>query len=202
VNSSTGKGERTRLNIIKKAAPVFNQFGYSGTSLTDLMAKTGLEKGGIYRHFQSKQELAVAAFDYAWSESKRIRLEALSSFASPLEKLHGMVNAFADKPSTTPGGCPLLNTAVDSDDGNPELRAHARAALREWLDLVEQTLRDGIACGEIVKSISPPAVASVLVATLEGSVMMSRLKADRCALEFARQHLNTFLIGISRKPRR
>src|SRR5580704_4083396 len=52
-----GKGEQTRQEIIRKAAPIFNQKGYSGTALSDLMRATGLGKGGIYRHFESKQEL-------------------------------------------------------------------------------------------------------------------------------------------------
>ena len=57
------KGERTRQEIIRKAAPVFNQKGYAGAALSDLMRATGLEKGGIYRHFSSKEALAAEAFD-------------------------------------------------------------------------------------------------------------------------------------------
>ena len=60
------KGEETRHEIIRKAAPIFNQKGYEGAALSDLMEATGLEKGGIYRHFDSKQQLAAEAFDYAW----------------------------------------------------------------------------------------------------------------------------------------
>jgi TetR/AcrR family transcriptional regulator, transcriptional repressor for nem operon len=45
------KGEQTRHAIIRKAAPIFNQKGYEGAALSDLMEATGLEKGGIYRHF-------------------------------------------------------------------------------------------------------------------------------------------------------
>src|SRR6202171_5234257 len=62
-NSMT-KGEQTRKKIVEAAAPIFNQRGYEGSSLNDLMEATGLKKGGIYRHFTSKEELAVEAFDY------------------------------------------------------------------------------------------------------------------------------------------
>ena len=65
------KGERTRQEIIRKAAPIFNQRGYDGAALSDLMRATGLEKGGIYRHFESKQELAGDAFDHAWNGRSR-----------------------------------------------------------------------------------------------------------------------------------
>jgi TetR/AcrR family transcriptional regulator, transcriptional repressor for nem operon len=52
------KGEQTRQEIIRKAAPIFNQRGYDGAALSELMRATGLEKGGIYRHFKSKEQLA------------------------------------------------------------------------------------------------------------------------------------------------
>src|SRR5438105_3375693 len=59
------KGEQTREMILERAAPIFNQQGYAGASLSDIMRETGLEKGGIYNHFRGKEELALAAFDYA-----------------------------------------------------------------------------------------------------------------------------------------
>jgi len=56
------KGEHTRQEIIRKAAPIFNQRGYDGAALSDLMRATGLEKGGIYRHFSSKEALAAELY--------------------------------------------------------------------------------------------------------------------------------------------
>jgi len=53
------KGEETRERIVAEAAALFNQRGYEGGSMSELMKATGLEKGGIYRHFSS-QELTVA----------------------------------------------------------------------------------------------------------------------------------------------
>src|ERR1700689_4577207 len=67
------KGEQTRRKIVAAAAPIFNQHGYEGSSLADLMAATGLKKGGIYRHFASKEELAAEAFDYTWRAAREAR---------------------------------------------------------------------------------------------------------------------------------
>jgi hypothetical protein len=68
------QGEETRQEIIRKAAPIFNRKGYSDAALSDLMRATGLEKGGIYRHFESKQELAVDAFAHAWKTSAKCQV--------------------------------------------------------------------------------------------------------------------------------
>src|SRR5271168_2982969 len=117
------KGEQTRREIVRKAAPLFNQKGFAGTSLADLMDATGLQKGGIYRHFCSKEELAVEAFDYAWQKAVSGRLDGVVELPDAVDRLNKMVENFVHKRSgLVPGGCPLLNTAVEADDGNPILR--------------------------------------------------------------------------------
>src|SRR3984885_6193510 len=58
------KGESTRQWIIEQAAPLFNQRGFEGCSMQDVLEATGLEKGGVYRHFESKEELAAEVFRY------------------------------------------------------------------------------------------------------------------------------------------
>src|SRR3981189_748408 len=99
------------------------------------MRATGLEKGGIYRHFASKQELAGDAFDHAWKIAIETRFEGTEKIPNTVDRLKQMVRNFRDRRTgLVPGGCPLLNTAIDSDDGNPQLRAKARQALRSWLD--------------------------------------------------------------------
>jgi len=112
------KGEQTRQEIIRKAAPIFNQRGYDGAALSDLMKATGLEKGGIYRHFSSKQALAAEAFDYAWGEAFGSRIQDLDTISNTVDRLKQLLANFVERRGTIPGGCPLLNTAIDTDDGN------------------------------------------------------------------------------------
>ena len=138
------KGERTRREIILKAAPIFNQKGYEGAALSDLMAATGLEKGGIYRHFDSKQQLAAKAFDYAWSLALETRFEGTQTISNTVDRLKQIVrNFWGRRVGLVPGGCPLLNTAIDSDDGNLRLRQKAQRALGSWLDRLESIIEEG-----------------------------------------------------------
>ena len=65
------KGEQTREMIIRQSAAVFNQFGFFGTSISDIMRETGLEKGGIYNHFpEGKEQLALAEIVFSHSITK------------------------------------------------------------------------------------------------------------------------------------
>lgn len=188
------KGEQTRQEIIRKAAPIFNQKGYDGAALSDLMRATGLEKGGIYRHFQSKEELAGDAFDYAWKIAMDARFEGTDEIPNTVDRLKQIVRNFRDRRmGLVPGGCPLLNTAVDSDDGNSQLRAKAREALNSWLDRMESIAKEGKRRGEIRFEIDSRELATLIASTLEGSHMMSRLQRKDEPRDLAVRHLEEYL---------
>lgn len=187
------KGEQTRQEIIRKAAPIFNQKGYDGAALSDLMRATGLEKGGIYRHFESKEELAAEAFDYAWGETFDARIHDLDAIANSVEKLKQLVANFIERRGIIPGGCPLLNTAIDNDDGNSVLRERARKALNGWRSYIISIVHDGIKAGEVRAKIDAKKLATVMISSLEGAVMVYRLERDEEPLRAVRAHLEKYL---------
>ena len=188
------KGEQTRQEIIRKAAPIFNQKGYEGAALSDLMRATGLGKGGIYRHFDSKQELAGEAFEHAWKIAIDGRFEGTQEIPNALDRLKQIVRNFGvRRAGVIPGGCPLLNTAMDSDDGNPQLRAKARQALSSWLDRLQAIAEEGKRRGEVRSDVDSAKLAMLIVSTLEGSVMICRLQKKDGPLHLACDHLEDYL---------
>ena len=188
------KGEQTRQEIIRKAAPIFNQKGYEGAALSDLMRATGLEKGGIYRHFQSKQELAGDAFDHAWKIAMDARFEGTEKIPNAVDRLQQVVRNFRDRrDGLVPGGCPLLNTAIDTDDGNPKLRVKARRAMSSWLDRLQAIAQEGKRKGEVRSNVQSAKLATLIASTLEGSFMMSRLQRNEGPLDLACHHLEEYL---------
>jgi AcrR family transcriptional regulator len=113
------KGRQTRRDIVRKAAPLFNQKGFAGTSMSDLMAATGLLKGGLYRHFESKEFLAQEAFDYAWEKAVNGRLDGLDEVPDAVGRLKGMIAYLINKrEGLVAGRYPLMNAAIEADDGN------------------------------------------------------------------------------------
>jgi TetR/AcrR family transcriptional repressor of nem operon len=186
------KGEATRQRIISEAAPIFNQRGYEGCSIQQIMAATGLEKGGIYRHFESKEELAAEAFDYAWKLSVAKRSANLDSIPNQVDRLKQHIANFSTR-STLPGGCPLLNTAVDSDNGNLILRERVRKALRGWQTQLKKILQEGIDAGTIRPDIDVNKVASLIIGGLEGAMLLRRIEKNDQPLHDALEHLDNYL---------
>lgn len=180
------KGELTRQRIIELAAPLFNQRGFEGCSMQDILDATGLKKGGIYRHFRGKEELAAEAFRYSLSQAAKLRSPALDSQLSAVDRLRTLIELFVEAPSPVPGGCPILNTAIDADDGNPVLRQLAREGLKGWRNRISEIVRAGITRKEIREDVEPRAVANTIIAALEGALMISRLEGAKAALKDVR----------------
>jgi TetR/AcrR family transcriptional repressor of nem operon len=200
------KGEQTRREIVGKAAPLFNQKGFAGTSLADLMQATGLQKGGIYRHFSGKKELAAEAFDYAWEKAVRGRLGGVAEVPDCVDRLKKTIDNFVERRAgLVPGGCPLMNTAVEADDGNPVLRARARKALQGWTERLSRIASEGIEKQQIDRHLSPLQLSQLIIGSLEGALLISRLQNDDAPLRAMRQHLDEYLeksVRAKREPNR
>jgi len=187
------KGQQTRRKIVEAAAPIFNKGGYEGSSLNDLMEATGLKKGGIYRHFSSKEELAAEVFDYTWDAAWSARQVDVDEKANGIEKLKQLIANFVEHRSPVAGGCPILNTAIDADDGNPVLRARVAKALRSWLSRLQVIVEQARERRETRPEVDAKTVATLIVASLEGALMMSRLQRNQEALRRVQVHLNSYL---------
>jgi len=196
------KGEQTRRLVLARAAALFNQRGYEAASLSELMELTGLQKGGIYRHFESKQELKLAAFEYAVGLMRERFRRELEGCASPLEQLWGVIRVYvqilSDPP--LPGGCPVLNAAIESDDGDPELREAAQRAMDELRKAVATLARAAQKAGQLSPSVEPQELAQVMMANLEGGVMLSKLYGHEGPLRGVERHLRQWLESLAPRP--
>jgi len=86
-----------------------------------------------------------------------------------------------------------MNTAIDSDDGNCVLRTRAERALRSWnarlVSYVEEAKKQKAARPEV----NSKAVATLIIASLEGALMMSRIQRSDEPLRCLQSHLNDYL---------
>lgn len=193
------KAKITRDRIIQQAASIFNQHGYAGTSMSDIMRVTGLQKGGIYNHFRSKDELAIAAFDYAVGCVRQHYADVLRSKRHAVARLYALVDAFYGNFYGTiealpvKGGCPLLNTAIESDDTHPALRDRARQAMNAWREMIRKIITSGIKRGEVKAEVKADTVATLWISMLEGGLMMSQLYGDRIHLDRVKHHLRQYI---------
>ncbi len=176
----SSKAERTTAYIIETVAPIFNKFGYVGTSMSDLTDATGLTKGALYGNFENKEALAMAAFEF---NSKRL-LEAidqkLSKEGSAIEKLYAFTDFYRHYTDFTAdmGGCPVLNVGVDGKHNNSQLAAAARETVKTIEGKIALVLENGVYTNELKLPVTPLQFAKQLYTMLQGAVAMATITED------------------------
>ncbi len=198
MSEQLSKSERTRQFIIEKTAPVFNEKGFAGTSLTDLSKATGLTKGSIYGNFADKDAVALAAFEFNFNrvtEYMKARILAKDNAVDRLLAYPAVYRDFLKIPFLRPG-CPILNTSTEADDTHPLLKEKAAAALGFWKKSIENQVLRGISRGEIRKDVSPATVAVIMMSMIEGAIMQAKVAGRATELRIAMDFLASWIEGL------
>jgi len=192
------KAEQTKLFIIERAAPIFNKKGFAATSMSDILEATGLAKGGVYGNFDSKEQIAILAFEYAYERLITALADKIKREISANDKLVAIFN-FYHNYSIYPileGGCPLLNTAIDADFNFPALKEKAALALKKMLGSLEFIINKGIETKEFRKKINAKTEANLIFSVIEGGMMMSRLNNEpkylNDLLKYLKSHIKSY----------
>lgn len=192
------KSEQTKQFIIEKAAPIFNKKGFAATSMSDILEATGLAKGGVYGNFDSKEEIALLAFEYANQRLIAALADKIRTQSTAKDKLTAIFNFYHNYSiyPTIEGGCPVLNSAVDSDFNFPALKEKAALALNKMLDSLEYIINKGIATKEFRKKVDAKAEANLIFSVIEGGMMMSRLNNEpkylNDLLSYLKKHIKNY----------
>lgn len=177
----TKKAERTTAYIIETVAPIFNRFGYVGTSMSDLTEATGLTKGAIYGNFENKEALALSAFEYNRNQLLSVIDEKLDVEGTAMDKLFSLMKFYRQYDIFTlpMGGCPILNVGVDAQSNNKLLAAAVKETIREIEGKIALILENGVNGGEIHLPVPPLQFAKQLFTMVQGAIAMSTMTRDR-----------------------
>ena len=190
--------EATKAKILKQSGHLFNTQGYKATSLSDITTATGLTKGAIYRHFKNKNQLEKETLVYL-SETMfgfvRERIKKQSTAPLKLKALFGFFETYISNPPIK-GGCPLLNVSTEVDDAHPVLRKQAVVILDLLRDAIVSILNNGIKYGQVKPSVNKEYYATIIIAMLEGAIMMSKLRGNSADIKMALRHLENIIEEI------
>ncbi len=172
--------ELTKEKILKKSGLLFNTQGYKATSISHITTATGFTKGAIYKHFKNKGELEKETLFHLSSqlfENLRIRIKEKKTASEKLRTIFQYFESYISNPPLK-GGCPLMNAAIESDDGNPILRKGAVKILNMLHGAIVTLMENGIKYKQIKAGIDKEYFATLIIASLEGAIMMSKLRGN------------------------
>ena len=156
--------------IIVKSIHQFKVYGYYHTSMTNIGEVTGLRKGSLYHHFESKEALALACLQYIHGYFKEhIYTIADDRKLSDVEKLRFFLNEIERYFLNSEGGCLLGNFALELSNNIPELKVEIMSYFYNWEQALYQMLLSKL--GEQSARMQ----AKEIVANTQGNIMMMRL---------------------------
>ena len=191
------KGISTRERIVIESAKLFNLYGYHRCSLQDIMIATNLKKGGIYNHFKNKDEIAIESFEYSFQQVYKRFRERLHICNNSTEKLFAIVEIFegyVENPLFE-GGCPIVNTAIDTTDSYPLLREKAKEALRFLEKYIEIKIKEGIENKEFKENLDCGQISAFILSSFEGAVILTRLNEDNKYLKIISNHITEYILN-------
>ncbi len=173
------KGTETKEKIVQKALELFHEKGYNHTSMNDIVDLTGVKKGNLYFHYNSKEELAVEVLKEALRDYDSF-ISSRMSGATPLARLISMIDAIAayHVEKGNGRGCIFGNMALESRERDSTLSKFVQSVFEKWESNISALLKSGINSGEIMESGSTERNARVIISQLEGAVMLSRVYSE------------------------
>src|ERR1700759_5063602 len=189
----TPKGARTRARIVEEAAALIHERGVAGTTLEDVKMAAEVSGSQLYHYFPDKDELVQAVIDYQADAIVNRNRNALSS-ANGVEAWRKMVMTAA-KRTKAKGGCALGSLVGQLAESDPDARAHIATGFDQWAAAIADGLRSLHADGKLPSGIDPDELATTLLATLEGGLVLSQVQQGSRPFETAINTLLALAIG-------
>lgn len=155
---------------LDRALVVFSERGYHGASLADLSAAMKLATGSLYKAFEDKRAIFLAALDHYIARRDRQLRERLDAHHSGRDKLEALLQFYAESASDSEGrrGCLVVTSVTELATLDAEAGAKVRGALRRVETLLRDLIRLGQADGSIRPGLEADAVAGALFCMIQG----------------------------------
>ncbi|MBN2297743.1 MAG: TetR/AcrR family transcriptional regulator [Deltaproteobacteria bacterium] len=173
------KGEKTRAKILRSAMTLINTRGYTNTSINDIIESSGVQKGNLYFHFSSKDDLCLALVEEAKKEYLAYLKGSMKS-EDPLGKIGNILDAILlrHRKMNFIGGCIFGNMALEMTDINSRFSAVIKEVFNEWEELLAVLLQEAQGSGDLDEKIDPVSLARFIVASMEGAIMMAKVSKE------------------------
>lgn len=154
---------------------LFAEKGYHSTSIADILATAGVNSGSLYHFFPGKQDLLVAVLDaYLQGIHEMLLQPAWDGVEDPVERVFSLLANYRELLVTSDFflGCPIGNLALELHEPDPAVREKLEANFTAWREAVAGCISEAAKQKDV--SVNADALATMVLAVMEGGVMLSR----------------------------
>jgi AcrR family transcriptional regulator len=168
---------------MEAALGVFARSGYDRATVDEIVRQAGFSKGAFYVHFESKEDLFWAMLEERISRQQEAFRQAVEHSQPLADNVRTILSGVFGLLREDPLWGSLFAEFAAHASRNEMVRQRLAAMYQRWRELIVEILSAGRAAGRVRKDIDLPFVATLLIATVEGSVMQSHLAPETVRLE-------------------
>ncbi len=183
-----------RQEILRASARLFQEQGYDGTSMNDVAAALKLSKGGLYHHFQSKDEILFNLMNHAMDITEERVINRVKAIPDPEErlrmliKLHiGVVLSEGDREITV-----MLH---ENHPLPPALRKRINARKKDYVHFLENLIAEVQRARQLSGAVTPRAAAFALLGMINWIYQWYRPEGALQEESLAQQYTEIFFQG-------
>jgi TetR/AcrR family transcriptional regulator, transcriptional repressor for nem operon len=175
--------EGTRTRLLQAAFREVFRYGFQSAAIDTILASTGVTKGALYHHFDSKEALGYALVDEVVAGYPRDRWlrpleQSENKNQDPIDALIAIVRAIPGRPRDVKAGCPLVNLAQEMSQLDEQFRKRLERIFQGWQEGIATALRRGQAEGTVRRDLIPEETAGFLIAMVEGYEVLAKNAQD------------------------
>jgi len=174
-DQSSRTQHETRERIVEAARELFFKQGYTATGMSQILEAAKANSGSLYHFFPSKEDLLAAVLEkYQSMLDPHVLRPAFAREKDPIKRLFAILEGYRLLLESTNFelGCPIGNLALEVSNSQKKARKLIIANFNAWREAVGGLIEN--AADRMPADIDPPAVATYVLATMEGAVMLAR----------------------------
>ncbi len=192
----------SRQEILRTAARLFQQRGYDATSMNDVAAALKLSKGGLYHHFQSKDEILYEIMNHAMEITQERVLNPVRSIANPEERLRALIRLHIEV-VLSPRDREITVMLHENHPLPPPLRKRINARKKEYIHFLEnlmaevqRNVQSNVQSNQAKSKVTPRAAAFALLGMINWIYQWHKPEGDLQAQNLIPQFTDLIFGGI------
>jgi len=184
----------SKQEILRVSARLFQQRGYHATSMNDVAAALKLSKGGLYHHFQSKDEILFELMSHALEVTEQRVIEPVRNIADPEERLRTLIRLHVDVVMSVRDR-EITVLLHENHPLPPSLRKQINARKKEYIRFLEKLISEVQHARRSSAIVSPRAATFALLGMINWIYQWYKPEGPLNSEQIARQYTDIFFAG-------
>jgi AcrR family transcriptional regulator len=185
----------SRQEILHTAARLFQQRGYDATSMNDVAAALKFSKGGLYHHFQSKDEILFEIMSHAMDITEERVLGPVRRISDPVERLRALIRLHIEV-VLSPADREITVMLHENHPLPPALRKRINLRKKEYVHFVENLIAEVQRARQAKGAVSPRAAAFALLGMINWIYQWYKPEGELQAHNLVPQFTSLIFAGI------